>query len=86
MIQSILLLLFKSTKTYVQMKCLYICSILSDETEFMNDTIFEIIDKTAQVPEHALIFNHASQAWNNDFFLRTLVKLNTKRNIIIYDD
>jgi hypothetical protein len=42
----------------------------------MNDSIFELIDKTAQVPENALIFNHASQIWNNDFFFQTLVKLN----------
>jgi len=42
-------------------------------TVFEECTIFEIIDQTAQVPEHAVIFNHASQAWNNDFFLQSLV-------------
>lgn len=41
----------------------------------MDNTIFELIDKTAQVPENALIFNHASQIWNNDFFFQSLVKV-----------
>ncbi|GES89051.1 superoxide dismutase [Rhizophagus clarus] len=52
---------------------------LTDETEFMDNTIFELIDKTAQVPENALIFNHASQIWNNDFFFQSLTKKNSSR-------
>ncbi|RHZ53768.1 hypothetical protein Glove_437g31 [Diversispora epigaea] len=41
-------------------------------TEFENDEMYTIITKTAQVPEKAQLFNCASQAWNNDFFLQSL--------------
>ncbi|CAG8712896.1 3389_t:CDS:2, partial [Funneliformis caledonium] len=54
---------------------------LTNETVFQDCTIFEIIDKTAQVSEHALIFNHASQAWNNDFFLQTLAAKEADKDI-----
>ncbi|CAG8506179.1 7618_t:CDS:2 [Diversispora eburnea] len=45
---------------------------LITDTEFENDEMYTIIAKTAQVPEKAQLFNCASQAWNNDFFLRCL--------------
>ncbi|CAG8617867.1 13140_t:CDS:2 [Dentiscutata erythropus] len=45
---------------------------LTSDTEFSDYTIYEIITKTAQEPSKALIFNYASQAWNNDFFLQGL--------------
>ncbi|CAB4401804.1 unnamed protein product [Rhizophagus irregularis] len=58
---------------------------LTDQTEFMDNTIFELIDKTAQVPENALIFNHASQIWNNDFFFQSLTKKNSSKEVDIMD-
>ncbi|RIB11881.1 Manganese/iron superoxide dismutase [Gigaspora rosea] len=45
---------------------------LTSDSEFSDYTIYEIITKTAQDPSKALIFNYASQAWNNDFFLQGL--------------
>jgi Fe-Mn family superoxide dismutase len=48
-------------------------------TEFQDDNIYRIIMKTAQIPSHALLFNYASQSWNLDFFLQSLVSLNKVR-------
>ncbi|CAG8692732.1 8969_t:CDS:2, partial [Ambispora leptoticha] len=41
--------------------------------EFEESSVIDIIEKTAQVPSQAVLFNYASQTFNNDFFLQTLV-------------
>ncbi|CAG8451845.1 3255_t:CDS:2 [Acaulospora colombiana] len=46
--------------------------LVAEDTEFEQEHIYNVIVKTAQVPEKAQLFNCASQVWNNDFFLQTL--------------
>ncbi|CAG8584227.1 6078_t:CDS:2 [Paraglomus occultum] len=41
-------------------------------TEYEDDTLRGLIQKTARLPEKAQLFNYASQIWNNDFFLQSL--------------
>ncbi|OMJ14814.1 putative 37S ribosomal protein S26A, mitochondrial, partial [Smittium culicis] len=42
------------------------------DTEFHDKTLKEIITITSSYPEHAALYNYASQAWNFDFFLQNL--------------
>jgi len=42
------------------------------ETEFEGLPLEEIIQKTADKPEHTGIFNNAAQAWNHTFFWNSL--------------
>ncbi|CAG8499478.1 1128_t:CDS:2 [Paraglomus brasilianum] len=42
------------------------------DTEYEDDSLRVLIQKTAQLPEKAQLFNYASQIWNNDFFLQSL--------------
>ena len=45
------------------------------DTEYEDDSLRVLIQKTAQLPEKAQLFNYASQIWNNDFFLQSLVMI-----------
>ncbi|KAK9768134.1 hypothetical protein K7432_001484 [Basidiobolus ranarum] len=45
---------------------------LTVETEHENQDLFDIMHASYKKSDKAAIFNHAAQAWNNDFFLQTL--------------
>ncbi|ORX90372.1 manganese and iron superoxide dismutase [Basidiobolus meristosporus CBS 931.73] len=45
---------------------------LTVETEHENQDLFDIMHSTYKKAGKGEIFNHAAQAWNNDFFLQTL--------------
>ena len=46
---------------------------LIEGTEFEGQPLEEIIQKTANKPEHAGIFNNAAQVWNHTFFWNSLI-------------
>ncbi|CAG8472527.1 26437_t:CDS:2 [Racocetra persica] len=62
----------KSLKELIDYQSTLVDNLNKFTSEFSDYTIYEIITKTAQEPSKALIFNYASQAWNNDFFLQGL--------------
>ena len=43
-------------------------------TEFENMLLEEIIKKTAGNPEYMAVFNNAAQAWNHEFFWKSMRK------------
>ncbi|PKN26714.1 MAG: superoxide dismutase [Fe] [Deltaproteobacteria bacterium HGW-Deltaproteobacteria-22] len=45
---------------------------LAERTAFAGVPLMEIIAETASKPDHAAIFNSASQAWNHAFYWRSL--------------
>ncbi|OMJ28650.1 Superoxide dismutase [Fe] [Smittium culicis] len=53
------------------------------DTEFDDKTLKEIITITSSYPEHAALYNYASQAWNFDFFLQNLTDRPHEPNMIL---
>ncbi|OLY79087.1 Superoxide dismutase [Fe] [Smittium mucronatum] len=56
---------------------------LAKGTEFQSRTLKEIVTLTSTFPEHAALYNYASQAWNFDFFLQSLTDRPHEPNMIV---
>ncbi|OMH83103.1 Superoxide dismutase [Fe] [Zancudomyces culisetae] len=47
---------------------------LSQDTTFGHENLTEIVKRSSVYPEHIVLYNNASQAWNTLFFLKSLRK------------
>ncbi|KAI9597129.1 Manganese/iron superoxide dismutase [Syncephalis fuscata] len=47
-------------------------AMITKDSIYEKQSLTEMIAKTARQPSNAVIFNHASQLWNEEFFLKSL--------------